>query len=66
MSISQSFADRDPDPTPGETPLGPQQTPGLPDRGQEKPPTPPIKKPEDSRNPNDPALLPIGDPAGAA
>ena len=51
---------------PAETPLGPQTTPGVPDRSQEKPATPPIKKPEDNRNPNDPALLPIGDPAGAA
>ena len=55
-----------PDPTPGETPLGPQPTPGMPDRSQEKPPVPPIKKPEDSKNPNDPTLLPMGHPPGIA
>lgn len=55
-----------PDPTPGETPLGPRSTPGVPDRSQEEAPRPPVKKPEDSKNPNDPALLPIGDPAGMA
>lgn len=63
--------DRDPVPAPGaETPRGPSQTPGIPDRVQEKPPEPPVVNPGDTRNPNDPplnpALLPIGDPAGAA
>lgn len=55
---------------PVETPRGPISTPGIPDRVHEKPPVPPIKDPGDSKNPNDPtlnpALLPIGDPAGAA
>ena len=62
---------RDPIPTPeAEMPRGPTATPGIPDRVQEKPPVPPVKDPGDSKNPNDPplepALLPIGDPAGAA
>ncbi|MGF9563082.1 hypothetical protein [Neorhizobium sp. JUb45] len=62
---------RDPIPTQDiETPRGPTSTPGIPDRVQEKPPAPPVKDPGDSKNPNDPpldpALLPIGDPAGAA
>lgn len=62
---------RDPIPTPeAETPRGPTPTPGIPDRVQEKPPVPPVRDPGDSKNPNDPvldpALLPIGDPAGAA
>ncbi|WP_082760384.1 hypothetical protein [Agrobacterium bohemicum] len=56
--------------SPVETPRGPISTPGIPDRVQEKPPVPPIKDPGDSKNPNDPtlnpALLPIGDPAGAS
>lgn len=55
---------------PGSSPRGPTSTPGIPDRVQEKPPTPPVQDPVDSKNPNDPtlnpALLPIGDPAGAA
>lgn len=55
---------------PAETPRGPTGTPGIPDRVQEKPPVPPINDPGDTKNPNDPtlnpALLPIGDPAGAA
>lgn len=58
-----------PEPTP-ETPRGPQTTPGIPDRSQEKPATPPIIDKGDSKNPNDPlltpALLPIGDPASMA
>ncbi|NKN38657.1 hypothetical protein HFC70_20100 [Agrobacterium sp. a22-2] len=49
-----------------ETPRGPSRTPGVPDRSQEEAPKPPVQKPDDSRNPNDPALLPIGDPAGMA
>ncbi|WP_075290605.1 hypothetical protein [Pararhizobium arenae] len=62
---------RDPLQTPSaETPRGPQTTPGVPDRSQEKPATPPIIDEGDSKNPNDPtldpALLPIGDPAGMA
>jgi hypothetical protein len=43
---------------------------GVRDRTQEKPPLTPAKNPHDSKNPQDPpldpALLPIGDPAGAA
>lgn len=63
--------DRDlPGTDPIETPRGPTTTPGIPDRTQEKPAAPPITDPGDSKNPNDPvinpALLPIGDPAGAA
>jgi hypothetical protein len=49
---------------------GPTPTPGIPDRVQEKPPLTPVQDPGDSKNPQDPtldpALLPIGDPAGAA
>jgi len=49
---------------------GPQPTPGIPDRIQEKPPLTPAQDPSDTKNPEDPplnpALLPIGDPAGAA
>ncbi len=55
---------------PASSPRGPTSTPGVPDRVQEKPLTPPVQDPGDSKNPNDPtldpALLPIGDPAGAA
>lgn len=64
---------RDINPAPGnpaETPRGPTSTQGIPDRVQENPPVPPITDPGDTKNPNDPtlnpALLPIGDPAGAA
>ncbi|MEY9164690.1 hypothetical protein ABIE78_002809 [Sinorhizobium fredii] len=57
---------QDPIPTPAETPREPQGIPGRPDRGLEKPAEPPIKKPEDSKDPTDPTLLPIGDPAGMA
>lgn len=59
---------RNPLPTPNaETPRGP--TPKL--RGHQKKPTPrPTQDPADAENqegrPLDPALLPIGDPAGAA
>ncbi|WP_337266330.1 hypothetical protein [Oryzifoliimicrobium ureilyticus] len=63
---------RDPLPIPGgvETPLGPISTPGIPDRVQDKPPRTPVQDKGDTKNPEDPildpALLPIGDPAGAA
>ncbi|MEY9102071.1 hypothetical protein ABIA24_005044 [Sinorhizobium fredii] len=57
---------RDPIPAPTETPREPQGIPGRPDRSLEKPAEPPIKRPEDTKNPTDPALLPIGDPAGMA
>ncbi|WP_018237856.1 MULTISPECIES: hypothetical protein [Sinorhizobium/Ensifer group] len=57
---------QDPIPAPAETPREPQGIPGRPDRGLEKSPDPPIKKPEDTKDPTDPALLPIGDPAGMA
>lgn len=53
-----------------ESPRGPQSTPGLPDRSQDKPAKPPVIDKGDNRNPNDPvldpALLPVGDPAGMA
>ncbi len=62
---------RDPLQSPSaETPRGPQSTPGIPDRSQDKPAMPPIIDEGDSKNPNDPpldpTLLPIGDPAGMA
>jgi len=66
---------RDPIPAPGRTPgaeplPGPQPTPGIRDRVQEKPPLTPAQDPSDTKSPEgrplDPALLPIGDPAGAA
>ena len=58
-------------PNPAETPRGPTPAPGVPDRVQDKPPLTPAQDPADNKNPNDPtppdpALLPIGDPAGAA
>ncbi|AGS20872.1 hypothetical protein REMIM1_CH01027 [Rhizobium etli bv. mimosae str. Mim1] len=60
---------RDPIPN-ADTPRGPTPTPGIPDRTQEKPPLTPAQDPGDTKNPQDPpldpALLPIGDPAGAA
>lgn len=49
-----------------ETPRGPQKTPGVPDRSQEEGKAPPFQKPGDNKNVNDPALLPIGDPASMA
>lgn len=57
--------------TPGaEKPLGRKPTLGIPDRIQKKPPQAPAQDPSDTKNPEgrplDPALLPIGDPAGAA
>lgn len=62
---------RDPIPTPTtDTPRGPTPTPGIPDPTQQKPPLTPTQDPSDTKNPQDPpldpALLPIGDPAGAA
>ncbi|CAN7580329.1 hypothetical protein [Neorhizobium sp. LjRoot104] len=62
---------RDPIPVPSsETPRGPTRTDGVPDRTQEKPPLTPAQDTGDSKNPQDPtldpALLPIGDPAGMA
>lgn len=62
---------REPLPLPdNENPLGPLRTPGLPDRSLEDSPVPPVINPGDVKNPNDPvldpALLPIGDPAGMA
>lgn len=58
-------------PTPQhDSPRGPQPSPGLPDRSQDRPTTPPVIDKGDTKNPNDPvlepALLPIGDPAGMA
>lgn len=51
-------------------PRGPQSSPGLPDRSQEKPVAPPVIDKGDTKNPNDPVLnpglLPAGDPAGMA
>lgn len=53
-----------------ENPRGPQKTRGVPDRSQDKPVDPPVIDKGDTKNPNDPvlnpALLPIGDPAGMA
>lgn len=61
--------DRNPAPFP-DTPRGPTATPGVPDRKQDGPPLKPIQDPGDTRNPEDPgldpALRPIGDPAGLA
>ena len=58
---------RDPIQNPApETPRGPTSTPGIPDRTQGTP----VQDPGDTKNPQDPkldpALMPIGDPAGAA
>jgi hypothetical protein len=39
-----------------ETPRGPQTTGGVPDRKQEDGAIPPIIKPGDHKNPNDPPL----------
>ncbi len=62
---------RDPLPTPDvDTPRGPVPTSGIPDRTQEKPPLTPAQDGSDNKNPQDPtlepALLPVGDPAGMA
>jgi hypothetical protein len=45
-----------------ETPRGPQGTGGIPDRKQEDGAVPPIIKPGDQKNPNDPQL-PLVSPA---
>jgi hypothetical protein len=64
------MATKIPVPPPAETPRGPKPTSGIPDRSQDKPATPPVIDKGDTKNPNDrvldPALLPIGDPAGMA
>ncbi|WEX75228.1 hypothetical protein PYH37_000610 [Sinorhizobium numidicum] len=57
---------RDPIPAPVKAPRKPRGTSDMPDRDQQKPGKPPKSKPEDTKNPTDPALLPIGDPAGMA
>lgn len=44
-----------------ETPRGPHGTDGIPDRKQEDGAVPPIIKPGDDKNPNDPPL-PLVDP----
>lgn len=53
-----------------DTPRGPTSSGGIPDRVQEKKPLTPAQDKGDSKNPQDPtlnpALLPIGDPAGMA
>lgn len=46
-----------------ETPRGPQGTGGIPDRKQEGGIVPPIIKPVDGKNPNDPPL-PLVSPIG--
>jgi hypothetical protein len=55
---------------PNDGPRGPHHTPGLPDRARDGAVKPPIKDEGDTKDPNDPvpnpALLPIGDPAGMA
>lgn len=61
---------RDPLPTPSaNTPSGPKASPGIRDRLQKKPKPKPVRDPDTESSegrPLDPALLPIGDPAGAA
>ncbi|AIC26210.1 hypothetical protein IE4771_CH01057 [Rhizobium etli bv. mimosae str. IE4771] len=63
------MSNKDPIPN-ADPPRGPTPTPGIPDPTQEKPPLTPAEDPADTKNPQDrpldPALLPIGDPAGAA
>ncbi|CAN7274620.1 hypothetical protein LJR255_001270 [Pararhizobium sp. LjRoot255] len=51
-----------------ETRRGPQPAPGGPDPSKDKPATPPVTDKDDPKKPRvlDPALLPIGDPAGMA
>ncbi|MDL2403128.1 hypothetical protein PY649_29995 [Rhizobium mayense] len=53
-----------------ETPRGPNPSPAGPHRTREKPPVTSAQDPEGNKNPNgpplDPALLPTGDPSGAA
>ncbi|WP_439617008.1 hypothetical protein [Shinella sp.] len=48
-----------------ETPRGPQGTGGIPDRKQEDSVVPPIIKPGDQKNPNDPPLPFVSPIAGA-
>lgn len=56
---------RDPLPTPDiDTPRGPTVTPGIPDRSQEDPALPPIIRPEDDVNPNDPVPVPVNPSIG--
>ncbi|MEK1930417.1 MAG: hypothetical protein AAAC47_11655 [Pararhizobium sp.] len=59
-----------PVPPPDEAPRGPQPTPGAPHRSHDKPAKRPVIDKGDRKNPDDPnldpALLPIGDPAGMA
>lgn len=53
-----------------EAPRGPQPAPGVPDPAKDKPATPPATDKDNPKKPDDPALdpalLPIGDPAGMA
>jgi len=66
----EAIMPKDPLPTSNaDTPRGPTPTPNL--RGRhKKPPLRPAQDSADTKNPEsrplDPALLPIGDPAGAA
>jgi hypothetical protein len=56
---------RDPLPTPdADTPRGPTFTPGIPDRSQEDPAIPPVIKPEDDVNPNDPVTAMVNPSGG--
>jgi hypothetical protein len=58
---------REPVPAPAETTRKPRGAPDRPERGQAKPAKPAKTKPEDdTKTATDPALLPIGDPAGMA
>lgn len=61
---------RYPIPVTEDEPRGPTHDGPRPDRSTEDSPSPPITGTEDNKNPNDPpldpALLPIGDPAGMA
>ncbi|MDX3973236.1 hypothetical protein [Shinella sp.] len=47
-----------------ETPRGPQDTGGIPDRKQDDGVIPPIIKPGDQKNPNDPPLPLVSPIAG--
>jgi hypothetical protein len=54
---------------PDETRRGPQPAPGVPEPSKDKPATPPVTDkdvPKKTDRVLDPALLPIGDPAGMA
>lgn len=57
-------------PNPAKTPRGPTPAPGRSARTKDEPQPSSPQDPSDKKNPNDPprdpALLPIGDPAGAA